>query len=159
MSVAARGNDSTVHADQPNHLASVGKLFTATLIAMLYERGELDFTDRIGAYLDADLMKGLHVYRGRDYSNDITIRHLLMQTSGLYDVFYEMLERMISDDVHMGFPTVGVTGAFMFFHPGTESHIIGTFNNFAYRGKALTFMARQVIKALVAEAALRGSER
>jgi D-alanyl-D-alanine carboxypeptidase len=45
---------------------------------------------------------------------------------------------------------VGVTGAFLFFHPGTESHIIGTFNNFAYRGKALNFMARKVIKALLA---------
>ena len=90
----------------------------------------------------------------------------------------DTLERMINDDVHMGFPTVGfdygysiwklrsipllmppqlycwgcvgVTGAFLFFHPGTESHIIGTFNNFAYRGKALNFMARKVIKELLA---------
>lgn len=44
---------------------------------------------------------------------------------------------------------VGVTGAFMFFHPGTESYIIGTFNDFAYRGKTLTFMAQKVIKVLV----------
>jgi len=84
---------------------------------------------------------------------------------------------MINDDVHMGFPTVGfdygysiwklrsvpllappqmycwgcveVTGAFVFYHPGTESHIIGTFNDFAYRAKALSFMARNVIKELV----------
>ena len=317
LSVAESGNGSSVHVDQPNHLASVGKLFTATLIAKLYEEGKLDFTDRIGAYLDAELMKGLHVYRGRDYSSEITIRHLLMQTSGLYDVFYplwekmmadpsftistrdaiawgkehmkpiaepgkrhkytdtnyyllgfiaesvtgkpfheamhemildplemthawmhgfstpkeqpvhpvaglfvkdidfssvagvpaidhaggsviaplsehllflkaltsrrlireETLARMIDDDVRMGFPTVGfdygysiwklrpmpvlvppgmycwgcvgVTGAFMFHHPGTQSHIIGTFNNFAYRGKALTFMAKRVIKQLL----------
>jgi D-alanyl-D-alanine carboxypeptidase len=295
----------------------VGKLFTATLIAMLFEQGKLDFTDRIGDYLDSDLMNELHVYRGHDYSNEITIRHLLMQTSGLYDVFYslwekmmadpsftistrdaiewgkehmkpvaepgkkhhytdtnyyllgfiaerltgkpfheamhemifqplgmsrawmhgfsspavqpehpaaglyvkdtdfskvagapaidhaggsviaplseyllflkaltshrliraETLEQMINDDVHMGFPTVGfdygysiwklrsipllmppqlycwgcvgVTGAFLFYHPGTESHIVGTFNNFAYRGKALTFMAQKVIKELI----------
>jgi D-alanyl-D-alanine carboxypeptidase len=313
------GNGSPVHVDQPNHLASVGKLFTATLIAMLKERGELDFTDRIGAYLDADMMAGLHVYRGRDYSEEITVRHLLTQTSGLYDVFYplwkkmmkdpsfristtdaiawgkehlkpvgepgrkhhytdtnyyllgliveritgkpfhdvmhefifdplgmshaamhgysrpressehspaglyigdidfstipgapaidyaggsviaplsdyllfmkaltghriireETLQQMISDDVYMGFPMVGfdygysiwkprtipvilppemrcwgcvgVTGAFMFYHPGTESHIIGTFNDFAYRGKALNFMVRKVIRELVAD--------
>ena len=89
----------------------------------------------------------------------------------------ETLERMITDDVHMGFPTVGfdygysiwkprsvpllmpaemycwgcagVTGAFMFHHPGTGSHIIGTFNNFAYRGRALSFMVRSVIKKLL----------
>jgi D-alanyl-D-alanine carboxypeptidase len=317
MNIAESGTGSPVDPDQPVHLASVGKLFTATLIAMLHDRGELDFEDRISAYLDAELMDGLHVYRGRDYSNEITVRQLLMQTSGLYDVFYplweklvddpsftittreaidwgkqhmkpvaepgkkhhytdtnyyllgfiveritgkpfheamhelifdplgmthawlhgysspkeqpeqpaaglyvkdtdfsavkgahaidhaggsvvaplseyllfmtalknhelirqETLERMINDDVHMGFPTVGfdygysiwkprsipllmppeiycwgcvgVTGAFMFYHPGTESHIIGTFNNFAYRGKALTFMVNNVIKELM----------
>lgn len=89
----------------------------------------------------------------------------------------DTLERMITDDVRMGFPTagfdygysiwkfrsipllmpqelyswgcVGVTGAFMFYHPGTESHIIGTFNDFAYRAKALSFLARKVIKELL----------
>ena len=319
MNIAESGNGSLAHVDQPNHLASVGKLFTATLIAKLYEQGKLDFADKIGAYLDVELMKGLHVYRGHDYSSEITIRHLLMQTSGLFDVFYslwekmmadpsftittreaitwgkehmkavaepgrkhhytdtnyyllgfivesitgkpfheamhemifdplgmthswmhgfstpkeqpdqpvaglfmkdidfssvagapaidhaggsviaplseyllflkgltnhqiigkETLDRMINDDVHMGFPTVGfdygysiwkfrsipllmppnlyswgcvgVTGAFMFFHPGTESHIIGTYNNFAYRGKALNFMAGKIIKELIAQ--------
>jgi D-alanyl-D-alanine carboxypeptidase len=317
INIAESGNGSEVHLDQPNHLASVGKLFTATLIAMLCEQGKLEFTDRIVDYLDSDVMSGIHVYRGYDYSNEITIRHLLMQTSGLYDVFYplwekmmadpsftiqtreaiewgkehmkpvaepgrkhhytdtnyyllgfivervtgkpfyeamhemifqplgmthawmhgfsspaeqpehpaaglfvkdtdfskvagapaidyaggsviaplseyllflkaltgrqlvsaETLKQMINDDVHMGFPTVGfdygysiwklrsipllmppelycwgcvgVTGAFLFYHPGTESHIVGTFNNFAYRGKALTFMAQKVIKELV----------
>lgn len=315
--LAEAGNGSPVHVDQPNHLASVGKLLTATVIAILTERGKLSFTDRIGAYLDADVLAGLHVYRGRDYSEEITVRHLLMQTSGLFDVFYplwkkmakdssfristteaiawgkehlkpvaepgrkhhytdtnyyllgliveritgkpfhevmhefifdplgmrhaamhgysrprepsehapaglyigdidfsavpgapaidyaggsviaplsdyllfmkaltsyriireETLQQMINDDVYMGFPTVGfdygysiwkprtipmilpaemhcwgcvgVTGAFMFYHPTTESHIIGTFNDFAYRGKALNFMVRKVIRELV----------
>ena len=320
VNAAESGNGSSVHVDQPNHLASVGKLFTATLIAMLYERGKLDFGERIATYLDAELMEGLHVYRGHDYSSEITVRHLLMQTSGLYDVFYplwemmiadpsfapstreaiawgkqnmkpvtepgkrhhytdtnyyllgfiveritgnpfhqvmhelvfdplsmthaylhgysapkeqpehpaaglyvkdidfssvkgtpaidhaggsvvaplseylrfmkaltdhrilraETLQQMIDDDVHMGFPTVGfdygysiwktrsiplfippemycwgcagVTGAFMFYHPGTQSHIIGTFNDFAYRGKALSFMTRRVIRELLTQA-------
>ena len=58
---------------------------------------ELDFGDRIVDYLDADLMRGLHVYRGRDYSAEITVRNLLMQTSGLYDVFYALWEKMMED--------------------------------------------------------------
>lgn len=303
--------------NQPVHLASVGKLFTATIIGILAEKGKLDFNDRIGRYLDAELMDRLHYYQGKDYSDKITIRHLLMQTSGLNDVFYhlwkkmtkdptfkitpreaviwgkenlepvavpgkkhfytdtnyyllglivenitgkkfhetmhelifdpldmqhaymhgvskakvgypypaaklyikgidvtsiegiheidyaggsviapledylifmkslleqkiikrETLNRMIEDDINMGFPTigfrygysiwklktiplimpekyscwgcVGVTGAFMFFHPLTESYIIGTFNDYAYRGKALEFMVRKVIKQLL----------
>lgn len=303
--------------DQPIHLASVGKLFTATIISILVEKGKLDFNETIYKYLDAELMNRLHFYKGKDYSDKITIRHLLMQTSGLNDVFYhlwkkmtqdpafkitpgeaviwgkenlkpvavpgkkhfytdtnyyllglvveniigkkfhevmhelifdplgmqyaymhgistakleskypaaklyikgidvtsiegvhqidyaggsviapledyllfmksllgqkiikkETLKRMIEDDINMGFPTigfrygysiwklktipilmpekyycwggVGVTGAFMFYHPLTESYIIGTFNDFAYRGKALEFMARKVIKELL----------
>jgi D-alanyl-D-alanine carboxypeptidase len=315
----AEGFTENTPADigQPNHMASVGKLFTATLISMLYEKGKLDFEDRIIEYLESDLMKGLHVYKGKDYSADITIRHLLMQTSGLYDVFFhlwekmvkdpdfritpreavlwgkenlkpvaapgkrhkytdtnyyllgliiervtgkpfhevmhelvfdpvgmphafmhgyskpkiesdlpaaklyienhdllsikgvhqidyaggsvvaplpeyltflkalvnhrivkkETLDRMLEDDAKMGFPylgfnygysiwklrsipviipaqykcwgCVGVTGAFLFYHPTTESCLIGTFNDFAYRSKALQFMVKKIIKELL----------
>ncbi|MGB7294317.1 MAG: serine hydrolase [Candidatus Aminicenantales bacterium] len=301
---------------QPNHLASVGKLFTAALIGILHEKGELSFDDRISKHLDDELMDGLHVYKGKDYSDEIRISHLLNQSSGLDDVFFrlwermvknpfnitprgavfwgkenlkpkskpgekhhygdtnyyllgliiervtkkpfheamhehifnplgmthaciqgysepaerteyptaklfihevdaltvkgisridyagggvvapleqylifmkalvggkilrkETLARMLSDDLPMGFPTpgfnygyaiwkfktipvfmpekyncwgcVGVTGAFMFYHPKTESHIIGTFNDFSYRAKALRFMVSKVIKQLL----------
>jgi D-alanyl-D-alanine carboxypeptidase len=67
--------------EQPLYLASVGKLFTATIVSMLHEQGELAFGDRIARYLDAELMDGLHVYKGEDYSDEIEIRHLLNQSS------------------------------------------------------------------------------
>ncbi len=313
----AKGKTGNFKANtsQPVHLASVGKLFTATLISILCERGKLNFNDKIGKFLDSELMNGLHVYKGKEYSEQITIRNLLMQTSGLYDVFYDLFEemsknssfipttreailwgkenlkpvavpgkkhyyadtnyyllgliiesitkkefykvvhelifeplnmnnsymygfskpeskypladlfldginfksvkgiheidyaggsvcapleeylmffrnlvegriieketlkQMISDDIYMGFPTVvfrygysiwkpitipllmpkkyycfgcvGVTGAFMFYHPDTESYIIGTFNDSSYRAKSLQFMISKVIKELV----------
>lgn len=302
---------------QPNYMASVGKLFTATIIGILYDKGQLDFNDSISKHLDAQIVNNLHVFKGNDYSPSITIRHLLMQTSGLYDVFYhllqkmiqnreftitpreaivwgkenltpveipgkrhsytdtnyhllgliienitgkafheimhefvfdrvgmqhaymhgfskpristghptakayfqgqdlltmseyhqidyaggsvvaplaefqlfmkalvnheiikrETLDRMLSDEIAMGFPLIsfnygysiwklkripflipeeyrcwgcaGATGAFMFYHPATQSYIIGTFNDFSYKGKALQFMAKSVIKQLV----------
>lgn len=317
IQIAEGGEGAAVSIEQPNHLASVGKLFTATLMAIFFEEGKLDFDDRIEKHLDSRLMNRLHIYRGRDYSEQITIRNLLMQTSGLPDVFFpllqkmeqdpaytistreavewsktamkptgrpglkhhytdtnyyllgfiiekitgkpfhdvmherifdplgmdhaymhgfslpkepspaaparlylkgidfsaikgvpaidyaggsvvaplseylifmkaltsgdiirkETLERMISDDINMGFPAtsfnygysiwkfktipvfippdlyswgcVGVTGAFMFYHPATEAYIIGTFNDFAYRVKALNFMAGKVIRPLL----------
>lgn len=95
----AEGYTGTLPAspDQANHLASVGKLFTATLIGMLYERGLLAFGDRIAKYLDADLMNGLHVYKGKEYSGEITIKQLLNQTSGLNEVFFPLLKKMIND--------------------------------------------------------------
>jgi D-alanyl-D-alanine carboxypeptidase len=95
----AEGKTGDIQANpkQANHLASVGKLFTATIIGMLHDKGLLNFDDKIEQYLDADLMSGLHIYRGKEYSGHITIKHLLTQTSGLNDVFYHLLKKMMSD--------------------------------------------------------------
>lgn len=82
---------------QPVHLASVGKLFTSTIVSMLSERGELSFSDPVSQYLDAELMNGLHVHGGNEYSNDIRIRHLLNQTSGLYDSFWPLMQELLKD--------------------------------------------------------------
>ena len=66
----AEGKTDEIQANpkQANHLASVGKLFTATIIGMLQDKGLLNFDDKIAQYLDADLMDGLNVYKGKDYS-------------------------------------------------------------------------------------------
>lgn len=77
-----------VKAEQPFHTASIGKTFTAVLIAMLAEEGKLDMRDPIAKYLPDALIEGLHVYKGKDYSREIRIDHLLGHTSGLAD-FYE----------------------------------------------------------------------
>jgi len=73
------------HPDQPYYIASVSKLFTAVLIGMLVEQGELSFDDPISMYVDQDLLRGLHIYKGKDYTDEIRIRHLLNHTSGLHD--------------------------------------------------------------------------
>ncbi|MFW5761029.1 MAG: serine hydrolase domain-containing protein [Cyclobacteriaceae bacterium] len=95
----AEGKTGEIQANprQANHLASVGKLFTSTLLCMLHDKGLLSFEDKIEKYLDAELMRGLHVYKGKDYSGDITIKHLLQQTSGLNDVFFPLLKKMMND--------------------------------------------------------------
>lgn len=83
--------------NQPIHLASVGKLFTATIIGMLHDNGKLSFDDKITKYLDDELTHNLHVFKGRNYSNEITICHLLNQTSGLADVFFPLYEKVAHD--------------------------------------------------------------
>src|SRR6056297_354297 len=77
----AEGKTGEIQANplQANHLASVGKLFTATIIGVLHDKGLLNFDDKIAPYLDKNLMSGLHVYKGQDYSGDITIKQLLKQ--------------------------------------------------------------------------------
>jgi D-alanyl-D-alanine carboxypeptidase len=81
-------DDMKANAEQPYHTASIAKSFTAILIAMLVEQGKISYRDKIAKHLPEDIMKNLHLFKGQDYSNDITIEHLISNTAGLPD-FYE----------------------------------------------------------------------
>lgn len=91
------GENGKPNPQQPVYMASVGKLFTSVIVALLYERGELSFTDHIYQYLGSELMDGLHVYKKKDYSREIQIRHLLNQTSGLPDNFFPLFDKLLAD--------------------------------------------------------------
>jgi len=95
----AEGKTGDMSADprQPNYMASVGKLFTSTLISMLYEEGKLSFEDKISEYLDDDILDGLHVYKGDDYTDKIKVKHLLNHTSGLPDSFWHLLDKLLEN--------------------------------------------------------------
>jgi len=95
----AEGSTGNINANpqQPNYMASVGKLFTSTIISLLHERGKLSFNDKISNYLDKELINNLHVYKGKDYTEKIIIKHLLKQRSGLYDNFWPLLEKIFDD--------------------------------------------------------------
>lgn len=80
----ATGKES-LHADQPYYIASVSKLFTSVLFGQLVEQGLCSYEDKISQYLDAVILKDLHIYKGKDYTNEIKIKHLLNNTSGLHD--------------------------------------------------------------------------
>ncbi len=86
----ADGNTDSLpaHVDQPFHTASIAKVFTATLIALLVQEGKLNYAEPINKYLSDELLDGLHIYKGIDYTKDIRIEHLVNNTSGLPD-FYE----------------------------------------------------------------------
>jgi CubicO group peptidase (beta-lactamase class C family) len=73
--------------DNPIYTASITKMFTATAIGILKDKGKLNFEDQIYWYLPEQLTKNLHVLDGEEYSKDITIAHLLQHTSGLPDYF------------------------------------------------------------------------
>ncbi|MEP2668579.1 MAG: serine hydrolase domain-containing protein [Cyclobacteriaceae bacterium] len=72
---------------EPYYLASIAKTFTATGVGMLVNQGKLSFRDPITDYLSQDLVEGLHLFDGKNYSAEITIAHLLNHTSGLPDYF------------------------------------------------------------------------
>jgi D-alanyl-D-alanine carboxypeptidase len=71
------------NVDSTYYIASINKLFVSSIILKLFHNGKLDLHDKISRYLPSHVMKGLHVYKGQDFSDEITIAHLLAQTSGL----------------------------------------------------------------------------
>jgi D-alanyl-D-alanine carboxypeptidase len=76
-----------IHPKQPYYIASVSKLFTSVLFGLLVEQGLCSYEDKISQYLDADILKNLHIFKEKDYTNEIKIKHLLNNTSGLHDFF------------------------------------------------------------------------
>ncbi len=77
-----------IHADRAYHVASIGKTFTSALVTRLHERGAVQYDDPIEKYLSAEMLRGLFVYKGVDYANQVLIRQLLNHTSGVAD-YYE----------------------------------------------------------------------
>ena len=77
---SAAGN---LEADEPFSIASVTKMFTASVIFQMAEDGLIRMDDTIDMYLMPGEYSGLHVYEGTEYSESITIRQLISQTTGL----------------------------------------------------------------------------
>lgn len=86
-SAGAVQNNSQTSTDQPFHIASIGKMFTTVLILQLVESGKLSLDDSVQKILGEEIVKNLFVYEGIDYSDKVTISHLLSHTSGVADYF------------------------------------------------------------------------
>lgn len=71
----------------PYFLASISKMFTATIIMQLFDEGKLDLNDPIEKYLSHLTLDGIHIYKGKDYSQQLKVYQLIHQTSGLADYF------------------------------------------------------------------------
>jgi D-alanyl-D-alanine carboxypeptidase len=71
--------------DDQFNIDSIAKTMTAAIVMRLVEARKLGLDDWIGRYLPDSLIDGLHVYEGRSYAGDISVRHLLSHTSGIPD--------------------------------------------------------------------------
>jgi CubicO group peptidase (beta-lactamase class C family) len=96
----ALADGSPVDGEVRFDVASVSKLVTTALAAVLVERGELD--------LDAPVRRWLPAFTGKDA---VTPRLLLAHTSGL-PAWHPLFERCLEDPVASAlFPPVGLDGA------------------------------------------------
>ncbi|MBN2042003.1 MAG: beta-lactamase family protein [Spirochaetes bacterium] len=87
--IANRESQALMTKDTPFCLASITKLYTAAIIMRLYEDGKISLDDPMSKYLPEKLIHHIHVYEGKDYSAEITIKHLLSHTSGIADYYSE----------------------------------------------------------------------
>lgn len=81
------GVNTPITANQPFHIASIGKVFTSTIILKLFEEGKLNLSDPIDKYIKREALANLFVIGGTDYSDKVTITQLLGHTSGINDYF------------------------------------------------------------------------
>jgi D-alanyl-D-alanine carboxypeptidase len=87
--IASQNGQVPMTKDTPIYIASITKLYTATAIMRLYEKGALSLDDPMSRYLPKELIQGIHVYKGKDYSHEITVKELLSHTSGIADYYTE----------------------------------------------------------------------
>jgi CubicO group peptidase (beta-lactamase class C family) len=71
--------------DTSYFIASVTKMYTAAIILHLHEEKRINLDAPISQYLPDSLIRGIHIYKGKDYSNRIKVCELVNQSSGLAD--------------------------------------------------------------------------
>jgi CubicO group peptidase (beta-lactamase class C family) len=147
------GASGNLSNEQPYFIASTTKLFTTSIILKLKSEGKLKLEDKISKYLDKPIMNGLHIYKGKDYSDEITIKHLLAHTSGLADYFQGKGTngKSLEDDIKNGndqFWTfeqaIERTKAMKpLFIPGTKNKANYSDTNFQLLGKIIDFITNK----------------
>ena len=85
--IARENGQVPMTSDTPIYISSVTKLYTATAVIMLMEKGALSLDNPMAKYVPYELIHGIHVYNGKDYSAEITIRELFSHSSGIADYY------------------------------------------------------------------------
>lgn len=88
-SLTWHGSSGNISVDQPYFIASTSKLFTTAIILKLKSEGKLNLDDKISNLIEKSILSNLHIYKGKDYADEISIKHLLAHTSGLPDYFQD----------------------------------------------------------------------
>ena len=128
-------------------IASVTKLYVTAVVLQLVEEGRLALNDKISKHLSEDFCKILHVLKGRDYSDELTITHLISNTSGIPDYFFHKQEdgRTAADELMEGkdeaWPLVKTIGLIKNlqpkFKPGAKGKAAYSDSNYQLLGRII----------------------
>jgi len=81
------GSSGNLYDNSRYFIASTTKIYISALLLKLRSQNLINIDDKISKYLPTEIMKNLHLYKGVNYSNGITIKNLMANTSGLPDYF------------------------------------------------------------------------
>ncbi|MBE2280845.1 MAG: beta-lactamase family protein [Ignavibacteriaceae bacterium] len=78
--VSAAGN---LVPESKFYIASINKFLISFITLRLSFEGKLSLNDKINRYIDSKILAGISVFKNKDFTNEITIKHLISHTSGL----------------------------------------------------------------------------
>lgn len=142
-----QGASGDFAVDTPFFVASTTKLFTTAIIMQLRNQGLLKLEDKIYSYLNKSVLNELHIWEDKDFSEKLTIQHLLAHTSGLPDYFQGKRKNSLSlekdiltgNDQSWTFEDVIAISKSMrpLFPPGTRDKAHYSDTNFQILGKII----------------------
>ena len=140
-------------ADQPYFIASVTKLYVTAVLLKLKAANRLQLEDKISTYLSEVILNQLHIINDIDYSKEITIKHLMSNTSGIPDYFSSdvISELTAGKDQKWGFERTIAHAKQKKpkFAPGKKAHYSDT--NYQLLGKIIELVTEKDIQAVFKE--------
>lgn len=82
--------------NKPYFIASVTKLYVTAVVLKLRSKNCLSLQNKISEYLSDEILHELHLFKGKEYSKEITIKHLMSNTSGIPDYFSSNVVRELT---------------------------------------------------------------
>jgi len=155
------GSAGNLIPKSPFFIASTTKLYITAIIFQLRAEGRLQLSDPISNYLSETVLNGLHIYKGVDYSREITIEHLLAHTSGIPDYFQGKKQNgksLLSElsggqDQAWTFEEAIALSKTMkpHFRPGTKKKAAYSDTNFQLLGKIITHILNDKLHHIIKE--------
>ena len=81
LSIIASAGNLSVESNY--YLASINKLIISFITHRLCQNKQLHLSDKVSTFISKEDLNGILIYKEKDYSEELTITHLLSHTSGL----------------------------------------------------------------------------
>lgn len=156
--VSAAGN---LTPESKFYIASINKFLISFITLRLSLEGKLSLNDKIINYFDSKILSGLSAFNSKDFSNKITIKHLISHTSGLPCY---LIDKMPNGSKNMDLILTGNDQSWEFekvlaeikkmspkFIPGTERKAAYAETNFRIMDRIIEILLNKKISKVLSE--------